>query len=37
MRAEDLKGWLTAARQGEKEREAATKYGGRWKDDSEGA
>ena len=28
MRAEDLKGWLAAARQGEKEREAATKDGG---------
>ena len=28
MRAEDMKGWLAAARRGEKEREAATKYGG---------
>ena len=28
MRAEDLKGWLAAARRGEKEREAATKTGG---------
>ena len=28
MRAEDLKGWLAAARRGEKEREAKTKYGG---------
>ena len=36
MRAEDLKGWLAAARRGEKEREAATKDGGRRKDDSEG-
>ena len=29
MRAEDLKGWLEAARRGEKERETATKDGGR--------
>ena len=28
MRAEDLTGWLAAARRGEKEREAATKDGG---------
>ena len=28
MRAEDLKGWLEAARRGEKERESATKDGG---------
>ena len=28
MRAEDLKGWLAAARRGEKEREAAKKDGG---------
>ena len=28
MQAEDLKGWLAAARQGEKERETATKDGG---------
>ena len=28
MRAEDLKGWLAAARRGEKERETATKDGG---------
>ena len=28
MRAEDLKGWLAAARRGEKEREAKTKEGG---------
>ena len=28
MRAEDLKGWLAAARRGEKEREAAVKDGG---------
>ena len=28
MRAEDLKGWLAAARRGEKEREMATKDGG---------
>ena len=28
MRAEDLKGWLAAARRGEKEREARTKDGG---------
>ena len=28
MRAEDLKGWLAAAMQGDKEREAAAKYGG---------
>ena len=27
MRAEDLKGWLAAARRGDKEREAATKDG----------
>ena len=38
MRAEDLKGWLAAARRGEKEREAATKYGGESrKDDKAGA
>ena len=39
MRAEDLKGWLVAARRGEKEREAATKDGGGqiWKDDKAGA
>ena len=28
MRAEDLKGWLAAARRGEKERDTATKDGG---------
>ena len=28
MRTEDLKGWLAAARRGEKERETATKDGG---------
>ena len=28
MRAEDLKGWLAAARRGEKERETANKDGG---------
>ena len=28
MRAEDLKGWLAAARRGEKEREVETKDGG---------
>ena len=28
MRAEDLKGWLAAARQGEKDRESASKDGG---------
>ena len=28
MRAEDLKGWLAAARRGEKERETTTKDGG---------
>ena len=28
MRAEDLKGWLAAARRGDKERETATKDGG---------
>ena len=28
MRAEDLKGWLAAARRGETERETATKDGG---------
>ena len=28
MQAEDLKGWLTAVRRGEREREAATKEGG---------
>ena len=28
MQAEDLKGWLAAARRGEKERETATKDGG---------
>ena len=28
MRAEDLKGWLAAARRGEKERETTTKEGG---------
>ena len=28
MRAEDLKGWLAAARRGEKEREARIKDGG---------
>ena len=28
MRAEDLKGWLAAARRGDKEREAATRDGG---------
>ena len=28
MRAEDLKGWLAAARRDEKEREARTKDGG---------
>ena len=27
MQAEDLKGWLAAAKRGEKGREAATKYG----------
>ena len=34
MRAEDLKGWLAAARQEEKEREAATKDGGGEKGES---
>ena len=29
MRAEDLKGWLAAARRGEKDKETATKDGGR--------
>ena len=28
MRAEDLKGWLAAARRGEKEQEEKTKAGG---------
>ena len=28
MRAEELKGWLAAARRGEKEKEAAIKDGG---------
>ena len=28
MQAEDLKGWLAAARRGDKERETATKDGG---------
>ena len=38
MRAEDLKGWLAAARRGEKDREAETKDGGESrKDDSAGA
>ena len=38
MRAEYLKGWLAAARRGEKEREAATKDGGEIrKDDKAGA
>ena len=38
MRAEDLKGWLAAARIGEKEREAETKDGGESrKNDSAGA
>ena len=38
MRAEDLKGWLAAARRGEKEREAATKDRGESrKDDKAGA
>ena len=37
MRAEDLKGWLAAARRGEKEREAAVKYRGIRKDEREGA
>ena len=36
MRAEDLKGWLAAARQEEKEREAATKDGGREKKETAG-
>ena len=35
MRAEDLKGWLAAARQGEKERGAAVKDGGSRKDERE--
>ena len=29
MQAEDLKGWLAAVRRGDKERETATKDGGR--------
>ena len=38
MQAEDLKGWLAAARRGEKEREDATKDGGESrKDDKAGA
>ena len=37
MRAEDLKGWLAVERRGEKEREAAVKDGGSWKDAREGA
>ena len=37
MRVEDLKGWLTAAWIGEKEREAAVKDGGIRKDEREGA
>ena len=38
MRAEDLKGWLAAARRGEKERETATKDEGESrKDDKAGA
>ena len=38
MRAEDLKGWLAAARRGEKEREAETKDEGEsWNNDSAGA
>ena len=39
MRSEDLKGWVAAARRGEKEREAATKDGGGEirKDDKAGA
>ena len=38
MRAKDLKGWLAAARRGEKEREDATKGGGESrKDDKAGA
>ena len=38
MRAEDLKGWIAAARRGEKEREAETKDGGEIrKNDSAGA
>ena len=39
MRAEDLKGWLAAARRGEKDREAATQAGGgeTRKDDKAGA
>ena len=34
MRAEDMKGWLAAARRGEKERETATKDGGGEKGES---
>ena len=37
MRSEDLKGWLAAARRGEKEREAAVKDGESRKDAREGA
>ena len=37
MQAEDLKGWLVAAKRGEKEREAAVKDGGSRKDEREGA
>ena len=35
MRAEDMKGWLAAARQGEKERETSTKDGGGEKGESQ--
>ena len=35
MQAEDLKGWLAAARRGEKEREARTKDGGEWEGEQE--
>ena len=37
MQAEDLKGWLAAARRGEKEGEAAVKYEGSREDTREGA
>ena len=37
MRAEYLKGWIAAARRGEKERETAVKDGGSRKDEREGA
>ena len=37
MRAEDLKGWLAAARRGEKQGETASKEGGGREDTREGA